>query len=225
MPDLSVHHLPWSQILGSGRAASVAPSASLWHRAATSTWRPDGHVVIIAGPGLAGADVEARRIAALYPGATLLVGPAAAVSTVTTELHGAHIAHLAAHGIVRRDNPLFSSIELADGPINVHDLERIAHPPAAIVLASCNSAVATLNAGNDVLGLAAPLLAVGTRVVIAASVPLPDTEIVDVMVGFHTRVAAGTPPSEALAQAAANESPNERVRFLAESTLVCYGAN
>jgi CHAT domain-containing protein len=36
-------------------------------------------------------------------------------------------AHVAAHGVFRADSPMFSSLRLADGPLTVHDLERLRH--------------------------------------------------------------------------------------------------
>ena len=43
-------------------------------------------------------------------------------------LHGAEsrFVHIATHGVFRRDNPLFSSIRLGDGPLCVYDLVRAA---------------------------------------------------------------------------------------------------
>jgi CHAT domain-containing protein len=153
-----------------------------------------------------------------------VVGSAATVEAVGAALDGARIAHLAAHGTFRRDNPLFSSIELVDGPAVVHDLERISRPPRVIVLASCNSALGQLQPTNDMIGLATALLAGGTRVALAAVVPLPDVEVVEIMVRLHARLAAGATPATALADAAAGEDRSERLRFLADAALVCYGA-
>ena len=42
------------------------------------------------------------------------------------------VAHLAAHGRFRADNPLFSSIDLADGPLTVYDLESLEEAPDAL---------------------------------------------------------------------------------------------
>jgi CHAT domain-containing protein len=106
----------------------------------------------------------------------------------------------------------------------VHDLERISRPPRVIVLASCNSALGQLQPTNDMIGLATALLAGGTRVALAAVVPLPDVEVVEIMVRLHARLAAGATPATALADAAAGEDRSERLRFLADAALVCYGA-
>ena len=56
-------------------------------------------------------------------------------------LDGAWLAHIAAHGNFRADNPLFSSLMLDDGPLIVHDLERLNRAPYWLVLSCCDSGV------------------------------------------------------------------------------------
>jgi hypothetical protein len=58
------------------------------------------------GPGLPGAAGEAAAVAALHQ-VTALTGVTAQVQAVTTALDGARLAHLAAHGHIHPDNPLF----------------------------------------------------------------------------------------------------------------------
>jgi hypothetical protein len=247
VPDRLGHNLPWGLILGAGRPTTIAPSASLWHRAevaarvpvtatatATATAAPattataavpaGGAVTVVAGPGLEGAEVEARRVAVCHTDVRLLVGRAANAAAVAAAFDGARIAHVAAHGSIRRDNPLFSSIAFADGPMNVHDLERLRRPPTIMVLATCHSALGRVEAGNDVLGLTAALLTAGSRAVIASVLPLPDGEVVDLMVRLHQHLAAGRRPAAALAAAAAEEARSERLSFLAGTALACFGA-
>jgi CHAT domain-containing protein len=99
----------------------VAPSAALWLRADTASHRP-GRIVLVAGPGLPDAAREVEELQALYPAAECLDGDLATVEAVKAVLDGAELAHVAAHGRFRADNPLFSSIELADGALTVYDL-------------------------------------------------------------------------------------------------------
>ena len=44
-------------------------------------------------------------------------------------LDGAPLAHIAAHGTFRADSPLFSSLRMDDGPLTVHDFERLGRAP------------------------------------------------------------------------------------------------
>lgn len=67
---------------------------------------------------------------------TALAGGAATVEAVTTAMDGARLAHLAAHGQIHPENPLFTSLQFADGPLTVYDVERLRCPPHIVVLAA-----------------------------------------------------------------------------------------
>jgi hypothetical protein len=132
VPTGPLQWLPWSLLPScNGRAVSVAPSATLWHRAATATASTGDGVVAVAGPDLAHAADEARAVAALYQGAELLQGPAATVDAVKQALARHDIAHVAAHGMFRGDNALFSCLSLADGPSRSTSSSRCLPYPAS----------------------------------------------------------------------------------------------
>ena len=120
---------------------------------------------------------------------------------------GADVVHLACHGRFSRENPMFSSLLLGDGPMFVYDLERIDPPPKVVVLSACHAGVHATPTGREILGLTASLLAMGPRAVIAATVPIPDTlATVDVMARLHDRLAAGVRPADALRDARGSRS-------------------
>ena len=135
-----------------------------------------------------------------YPDSTTLVGDAATVAATLEAFDGAALAHVAAHGSFRADNPLFSSLRLADGPLTVYDLEGIGHAPRTVVLAACDTAKHTARPGDDLLGLAAAFLSLGTRTLVAPLVSLPDDESAALMVELHARLRAGQSPAAALAE-------------------------
>ena len=105
-------------------------------------------------------------------------------------LEGSSIAHVAAHGRLRTDNPLLSSLEMADGPLTVYDLERLDRVPAVVVLPACRSAVSTVRSGEELLGLAAAFLALGSRAVIASMIPVPDEVTAAFMPRLHAELSA-----------------------------------
>ena len=156
--------------------------------------------MVAAGPGLPGAAQEAAAVAALHR-VTPRLGPAATVEAVAAALDGAGVAHLAAHGRVHPSNPLFTSLTFADGPLTVYDVERLRRPPRVVVLAACDVGRSAVQAGDELIGLSATFLALGTSQVVASVVPVPDAETVPLMVAFHRRLAAGTPTVPALAAA------------------------
>lgn len=135
--------------------------------------------------------------------ATVLTGKTATAEATLAALDGAALAHLACHGHFRADSPLFSSLELADGPLNVYELQNLRRAPEIVVLSACDLALSQLHPGDELLGLAAALLGMGTRTVVASVVPVPDAESRRVMLDFHRELASGSRPAEALAHAQA----------------------
>lgn len=223
VPTGALQSLPWSLLPSlAGRPVTVAPSAGTWHLAASRQPVP-GPVVVIAGPGLPGAQQEAQAVAALYAVRPLL-REHAAVGAVSSALDGAGLAHLAAHGSVRADNPLFSSLRLADGPLTVYDLERVGHGTDTVVLAACESGRSVVWAGDELLGLAAAFLSHDTRHLVASVVPVPDAETAPLMVAFHELLAQGVPVADALAQAQLRGDAEDPRAFAAAAGFVCLGA-
>ena len=215
VPTGALHALPWAALPScAGRPVSVTPAAAFWYRA---TVRPpptaptdDRRVVLVAGPGLAGAESEVAELQSSYPGSRCLIAADARAEAVATALDGADLAHVAAHGRFRADNPLFSSLEMADGPLTVYDLEALSQAPANLVLSACDSAVSEVCPGDDLMGLAAALLALGSRSLIASVLPVDDALTRPLMIALHQELRTGAPPATALARAQAR-LPRRRV--------------
>ena len=157
----------------------------------------------------------------LFRSRRLLTGHGSAASL--RALDGADVAHVAAHGSFRADNPLFSSLLLADGPLTVYDLERLGSAPRSIMLAACDSALSAAGPGDEMTGLAAALLAVGASAVCAPLLPLPDAVSGQLAHGWHRRVSAGATPAAALAEVAAEAAADQPLSGLAAPAQVCLG--
>lgn len=223
VPTGPLHSLPWSVLPTlAGRPLNVAPSAAAWLRA-RSVGRVGTRVVVAAGPELPGAAAEAQVVAAGYTAADCLRGEAATVSAVLTAADGADVLHVAAHGTFRTDNPLFSSLLLADGQLTVHDLCRLVRAPRLIVLSACDAALAEVHPGDEVLGLVSALLSLGAAAVIAPVVPVGDESTAAVMARLHEQLRAGAGPAAALATLPADPDLSPAERAVAGS-LACLGA-
>ncbi|HUN36258.1 MAG TPA: CHAT domain-containing protein [Trebonia sp.] len=231
VPPGQLQSLPWPMLPGcADRPVTVAPSAATWlagyQDAAEGTPRaasPRQRVVLIAGPDLPGSTAEIATLAALYPGARILDKASATVAATLQALDGADIAHIAAHGLFRADNPMFSSVLLADGPLTVYDLERLHRAPRAVMLAACDSARTMAHPGDEMTGLASALLTVGTRCVVAPLLPLPDEVAIQLAYGWHAALRAGDHPAQALAAASARVGSDGQAPLPAGSALVCLG--
>jgi CHAT domain-containing protein len=207
------------------RAFSVSPSAAAWLRA--EQHRASGRgVVLVAGPDLPGAEAEVAALARLLPGARVLTGAAAAADAVRRAIDGAALVHIAAHGNFRVDNPLFSSLRLADGPLTVHDLERLERAPDVLVLSACDSGRSATRPGEEVMGLAAALLALGTASAVTSVLPVPDAETAPFMLAFHGALVAGAAPGAALARARADAvgAGEASASMVVASSFACFGA-
>jgi CHAT domain-containing protein len=175
-------------------------------------------VVVVEGPGLPGAAGEVAALAGRYPDATCLVGPAATVAATATALDGAALAHVAAHGAFRVDNPLFSSLQLADGPLTVYDLEGLARAPRRLVLSACDAGLSGVRPGDELMGLAGALFALGMSTLVASVIPVPDAATKELMLALHRALQGGAGPAEALARARSGQDPAVAASF------VCFGA-
>jgi tetratricopeptide (TPR) repeat protein len=216
VPTGSLHALAWAVLPSmEGRVLTVAPSARSWLAAEQVPERP-GPVALAHGPGLPHAEDEIAALAKLYPGAKPLQGSDAGADAVAESWDGARLAHLAAHGRFRRDNPLFSNLELADGPLTVYDLESLGRAPRVLILSACDSALSGIHPGDELMGVASALLALGSKTLIASVAPVDDEYTRTLMTALHTGLGRGLRPAVALAEAQAEhpEAP----------AFICLGA-
>ena len=223
VPTQTLQWLPWS-LLGScaGRPITVAPSATLWH-AVTTRAAMAGEVVVAAGPGLAGARAEAAAVAAIH-GVAPLVDAAATTEAVASRLTGASIAHLATHGRVRADNPLFGSLAFTDGPLMIYDLERLERTPHTVVVAACDAGRPVVPIGDELLGLTATLLTHGTSQLVASVVPILDIETKPLMTALHRSLVRGEPVAGALAAAQQKIAATGPAGIATAAGFLCFGA-
>ena len=198
VPPAQLHAVPWA-LLPAFRSAPtvVVPSVRLWLGAEIGVPQRRRTALII-GPGLDGGVAEVKQIGAGYPRAVVLSGGQATADRTLRALDGAGIAHVAAHGVFRRENPLFSSVSLDDGPLTVYDLSRLRRPPLRLVLSSCESGVASPVGADELLGMASALMPLGTASILASVVPVNDAATAPLMVAFHERLRAGLSFGEAL---------------------------
>jgi hypothetical protein len=226
VPTAALHSVPWSLLpTCRGRPVTLAPSASLYVRAASVRSGGDRpRSVLVAGPGLPGALAEVEAVAAALPAAEMITGERATVASVLGAMDGADLVHIAAHGRFRTDNPLFSALQLADGPLTVYDLERLAAPVHTVVLSACDTGLSAVRPGDEVMGLSACLLGMGTRVILAPVTPVDDAVAASLMQALHHGLVAGMAPAQALAHAQAEIAVTDDVAPATCAAFACFGA-
>ncbi|MEP7025671.1 MAG: CHAT domain-containing protein [Actinomycetota bacterium] len=249
VPVPALQGVPWSALHPG--PVGLAPSATFWARSAeaaessrpassattattpgiTSTVdttstpsAPCRNVALIAGPGLPGALAEVESLAGIYPNATTLTPPDSTAARVTHALAGADLAHLACHGTLRADNPMFSSLLLSDGPLTVQELYARGLAPHRLILASCESGALVSYAGDEVLGFVSALLARGTAGILASTAVVPDVEAAGFMQAVHRQLARGDSLAHALHAARSSLDIGDPGTFINWCTFSAHGA-
>ncbi|MEU7305152.1 CHAT domain-containing protein [Streptomyces sp. NPDC007206] len=224
VPPGALHRVPWALLPAlRDRVLSVSPSAGSWLRARETEPPPGGRQVLVRGPGLATGGAEVPELAGRYGAATVLEGDEAQVPRVLEHLDGAALAHLAAHGTFRADSPLFSALRMADGPLIVHDFERLARSPYRIILSSCDTARLASVGADELLGLVTALLPLGTAGVVASSAPVNDAAVVPLMLALHKGLDTGLSLAEALRDAR-TALPGDSVHQATGWAFAAFGA-
>lgn len=216
--------IPWGALPRlAGTAVRVTPSATAWY--VTSKRTPaSARVVAVAGPNLAGANEEIERVARCHHDDVVqLVGPAASCRNVQQTAAGAALVHLACHGHLRTDSPTFSSLQLEDGPLTVHDLEQLATPAHHWVLAACDLGAAGRLVGSELEGVLAALLFGGAAGVVAAVVSVPDVASLGYMEDLHHALARGESLASAVHHARISRDMTDPAEFVTSVAYTCYG--
>ncbi|WP_307183500.1 CHAT domain-containing protein [Streptomyces canus] len=225
VPPGRLHRVPWALLPSlRERVFSVSPSASSWLRARETEPPPGGRQVLVRGPGLATGGAEVPELARRHGSATtVLEYDDARVPRVLKELDGVALAHIAAHGTFRADSPLFSALRMADGPLIVHDFERLDSSPYRIILSCCDTARFASVGADELLGLVTALLPLGTAGVVACSAPVNDEAVVPLMLTLHKGLSAGASMAEALRDARAS-LPGDSVHQATGWAFSAFGA-
>jgi tetratricopeptide (TPR) repeat protein len=217
VPTGPLYAVPWGVLPGlRGRPTVVAPSATAWLAAELTKSPRARKIVLVRGPGLAGARGELEKLTTHYRTATTMTGAKATVKSVLRAMDGAKLAHFAAHGAHEPENALFSRLELADGALFGHEMAGLRQPPRQVVFAACELAMNRIRPGDEALGFASALLASGSRTVIAPLSRVGDLASAAAMDDYYRALAVRERPALALADAIAVD-PFRR-------PFVCLGA-
>lgn len=106
--------------------------------------------------------------------------------------------HIGAHGHVNRKTPLFSQLDLADGPLLLADIFNLNLYGCDLVTLSACETGTTPEQGGVILALAGSFLCAGAKNVIATLWPVDDEATTRLMRAFYTAYQMGMAPQEAL---------------------------
>ncbi|MEP6667030.1 MAG: CHAT domain-containing protein, partial [Nocardioidaceae bacterium] len=218
VPSGALAGVPWTLLPGlTGRPLTVPRSASSWLRAR------DHHIALrsagfVAGPRVRRAAEEVDRAAKAWDVATVLPEGQAKATTVGHLAASVDVFHVAAHGRHSADNPLFSGLELSDGPWFGYDIDQLSAIPSTVILSACELGRSSVRWGEETIGMTVAWLHAGVRSVIASPASVDDDVACAVLAATHHYLAAGDSPSHALASAMSE------VRGAVPAPFVCFGS-
>lgn len=208
-PNRELHSLPFAALTNEsgpliGRfTLSLSPSASVFARTRGLPRRSVSGSVVMAIPDrhTPRMEEEARLVAQSLGDARLILGEEASLESFWKHAPAARIVHLAAHGIFRRDNPMFSALQLAGSRLSLHDLNPGALNVDLLTLSACNTGSAVVVGGDELLGLMRGFLLAGARSLLVSLWEIDDSSTNEFMRRFYQEIIQGQPLARALQQA------------------------
>jgi CHAT domain-containing protein len=101
------------------------------------------------------------------------------------------LIHLACHGQFRSDNPMFSSLRLADGSVTVRDVCAVRLKAELVTLSACETGLNEIFAGEEILGLARGFLSAGARSLILSLWTVNDDATARLMADLYDNLQRG----------------------------------
>jgi len=199
VPHDVLHFLPFHALFDGERylidefSLSYAPSSSVYRLCWAKEASSSGPALIMGVPDASTPFIvdEVRAVASVLPNPHVFMGPEATAGQL--QRHGAEsrFVHVATHGMFRRDNPMFSSIRLGDGPLSVYDLFELRLPAELVTLSGCGTGLSVVVGGDEQLGLVRGLLYAGARAVLLTLWDVDDSSTADFMKEFYGRLQNG----------------------------------
>jgi tetratricopeptide (TPR) repeat protein len=209
VPHGALHYLPFHALLDPTETPLIerveltyAPSSAVFaaclERPAIVHKPGAGLVVGVSDPSLPNIAREVDEVARVLGNVKCLVGNAATEQAFRVHAPQAEVIHLASHGVFRNDNPLFSSIKLADGWLSLHDLSSMRLRASLVTLSACETGVNGVLAGDELVGLARGFFLAGAATVVVSLWAVNDASTAQLMERFYSHIQSGTHPGAAL---------------------------
>jgi CHAT domain-containing protein len=109
--------------------------------------------------------------------------------------------HIAAHGIFRADNPMFSSLKLGETWLHLFDIFNLQLGAELTTLSACETGMSAVSEGDELLGLARGFLYAGTPSLVVSLWTVSDRSTAQLMRRFYEGLRDGLSKSRALREA------------------------
>jgi len=209
-PQGKLHEVPFACLLApdgslliQGFTLSYLPSASHILEGSKETESLNFLGLVPDKTSLPFSEIEVDSIPkALFSSETILRDDQATSSSLVNRAGASSIIHIAAHGSMHRWHPLFSHLQLSDGPLELHSILNIRLSSRLVVLSACETGygvgmMGDIAAGHEVVSFPEAFLSAGASVVIAPLWIVEDQATSRLMASFYSHLASikqsGTP--------------------------------
>jgi CHAT domain-containing protein len=209
VPHRSLHYVPFHALYDGTRyvierrEVCYAPSASVLRYCLAIEPRPLRRALLLGVPDQQIPRVrdEVRALAPLFPETRALLDESATLVALREHAPSADVLHLACHGQFRLDNPLFSSLRLADGWLTVRDAYDLDLACGLVTLSACETGTNAVAPGDELIGLARGFFTAGAPTLLVSLWTVDDESTAALMAGFYAQLQAGVRPGAALRHA------------------------
>jgi CHAT domain-containing protein len=206
VPHSFLHCVPFHALVDGDRfliddfSVSYAPSASVYQLCASKPAGQGSGALVIGVPDVRAPsiDEEALRVATALPAATLKVAREGQEKLLRTMGPQARFIHIAAHGLFREDNPLFSSVVLGDSRLSVFDLHELHLSAELVTLSGCGTGINAVRGGDELIGLVRGFLHAGARSVLVSLWDVHDDTTAVLMETFYREMLVAPDKAQAL---------------------------
>ncbi len=143
---------------------------------------------------------EAQGVAGLF-GADAYLEEQATIERLSSATNHYAIIHIAAHGQNRPDAPDFSFLQLADRQLSMIDVFNLDLPTELITLSGCETGLAVVGGGDELLGLGRGFLYAGAQSLLMSLWRVEDASTAQLMEQFYQRLLVGESRAAALRDA------------------------
>ena len=175
------------------RSVRYAPSASVWSSLNSKrTGTPvNAFLMAYADERIPLVNDEVKKLKKFLRDARAVTAKNATFASFQKEAPNADLIHLACHGQFRPDDPMFSSLHLADGWVTVRDLYAIRLKAKLVTLSACETGLSKVHAGDEILGLARGFLSAGAKALVLSLWTVNDEATSRLMLEFYSNLQRG----------------------------------
>lgn len=209
IPVGALHYVPFHALhdgvkyLIETRKIVHSPSAAVWRSLNEKPVKKLENALLIgfADEKIPFVNNEIKAIRKIIPNAKAFTDKDATFENYTQSAPKFDVLHLACHGQFRPDNPMFSSLHLADGSITVRDICSQSLKAQLVTLSACETGLNKIFAGDEILGLARGFLSAGAKSLVLSLWTVNDEATTELMKVFYTNLQRGESVATSLRKA------------------------